>query len=160
MNKLILLSFSLILLSVVGAAAQGSTPAVKNPDYDEALAKKLGGNDNGMKTYVLAILKTGPNDTSVKGDERKKAFEGHMANIGRLADEGKLAVAGPFGKNDKTFRGLFIFNVATIEDAQKLAETDPAIKAGIFVVDYIPWFGSASLMATFDIHKKISKSKE
>jgi len=160
MNKLILLSFSFILLSVGGAAAQGSTPAVKNPDYDEALAKKLGGNDNGMKTYVLAILKTGPNDTSVKGDERKKAFEGHMANIGRLADEGKLAVAGPFGKNDKTFRGLFIFNVATIEDAQKLAETDPAIKAGIFVVDYIPWFGSASLMATSDIHKKISKSKE
>ena len=160
MNKLILLSFSFILLSVVGAAAQGSTPAAKNPDYDEALAKKLGGNDNGMKTYVLAILKTGPNDTSVKGDERKNAFEGHMANIGRLADEGKLAVAGPFGKNDKTFRGLFIFNVATIEDAQKLAETDPAIKAGIFVVDYIPWFGSASLMATSDIHKKISKSKE
>ena len=160
MNKLLLLSFSIILLSVVGAAAQGGTPALKNPDYDEALAKKLGGNDNGMKTYVLAILKTGPNDTSVKGDERKKAFEGHMANIGRLADEGKLAVAGPFGKNDKTFRGLFIFNVATIEDAQKLAETDPAIKAGIFVVDYIPWFGSASLMATSDIHKKISKSKE
>jgi len=159
MNKLILLSFSFILLSV-GAAAQGSIPTVKNPDYDEALAKKLGGNDNGMKTYVLAILKTGPNDTSVKGDERKKAFEGHMANIGRLADEGKLAVAGPFGKNDKTFRGLFIFNVATIEDAQKLAETDPAIKAGIFVVDYIPWFGSASLMATSDIHKKISKSRE
>jgi uncharacterized protein YciI len=160
MNKPLLLSFSFILLSVVGAAAQGSTTALKNPDYDEALAKKLGGNDNGMKTYVLAILKTGPNDASVKGDERKKAFEGHMANIGRLADEGKLAVAGPFGKNDKTFRGLFIFNVATIEDAQKLAETDPAIKAGIFVVDYIPWFGSASLMATSDIHKKISKSKE
>ncbi|MEO6333544.1 MAG: YciI family protein, partial [Pyrinomonadaceae bacterium] len=72
--------------------------------------------------------------------------------------EGKMAIAGPFGKNDKKFTGLFIFPVATIREAERLAETDPAVKAGVFVVDYIPWFGSASLMATPEIHKKISKS--
>ncbi len=80
-----------------------------------------------------------------------------MANIGRLADEKKLAIAGPFGKNDKTYRGLFILNVSSVEEAQRLAETDPAVKAGVFIVDLIPWYGSASLMATNDIHKKISK---
>ena len=73
-----------------------------------------------MKTYVLCILKTGPKDAEIKGEERTKIFEGHFANIGRLADEGKLAVAGPFGKNDKAFRGLYIFNVATVEEAEKL----------------------------------------
>jgi uncharacterized protein len=146
------------LTALCGFAQVPDKPAAANPNYDAVLAKKLGGNDNGMKTYVLAILRTGPNDTTVKGADRTKAFEGHMANIGRLADEGKLAVAGPFGKNDKTFRGLFILNTASVEEAQKLAETDPAIRAGIFVVDYIPWFGSASLMATSEIHKKISKS--
>ena len=146
------------LAAICGFAQVPERSPAPNPNYDAALAKKLGGNDNGMKTYVLAILRTGPNDATVKGAERTKTFEGHMANIGRLADEGKLAVAGPFGKNDKTFRGLFILNTASIEEAQKMAETDPAIKAGVFVVDYIPWFGSASLMATPDIHKKISKT--
>ena len=152
---ILILLFTVLFVSF--ASAQARAQAV-NPNYDAELAKKLGGNDNGMKTYVLAILKTGPNDANVKGEERKKAFDGHMANIGRLADEGKIAVAGPFGENNKTFRGLYIFNVSTVDEAQKLAETDPAIKAGIFVVDYTPWFGSASLMATPEIHKKISKS--
>ena len=147
-----------IVALVALATAQSS--AKPNPAYDAGLAKRLGGNDNGMKNYVLVILKTGPNDASVKGEERKKAFEGHFANINKLADEGKLAVAGPFGKNDKTFRGLFIMNTGAVEEAQKWTEADPTVKSGIFVVDYIPWFGSASLMATNEIHKKISKSIE
>ncbi len=140
------------------AFAQAKDTPITNPAYDAALAKKLGGNDGGMRNYVLAILKTGPNDAAIKGEERTKLFQGHFSNIGRLADEGKLAVAGPFGKNDKTFRGLFILAVATVEEAKALTETDPAVKAGIFVVDYTPWFGSASLMATPEIHKKISKT--
>lgn len=73
-----------------------------------------------MKSYVLVILKTGPNDATVKGKEREEIFAGHMANIGRLAEEGKLAVAGPFGTNEKGFRGLFILNVAGVEEAQTL----------------------------------------
>jgi uncharacterized protein len=132
----------------------------EGPAYDAALAKELGADENGMKQYVLVILKTGPNDASIKGKERQDIFAGHFANIGRLADEKKLAVAGPFGKNDRNYRGLFILNVASVEEAQRLAETDPAVKAGIFIVDFIPWYGSASLMATNDIHKRITRSEE
>ena len=134
-----------------------TTDKPKNPPFDAELAKKLGADDYGMKNYVLVILKTGPNDSKIKGKERDEAFKGHMTNIGQLADEGKLAVAGPFGKNDKAYRGLYIFNVATMEEAQKLVETDPAVKAGILIADMTPWYGSASLMATPEIHKKISK---
>ncbi len=111
-----------------------------------------------MKNYVFVILKTGPRDAEFKGKERDTIFTGQMANIGRLAEDGKLAVAGPFGKNDKGFRGLFIFNVARVEEAQKLVETDPAVKSGILIADMTPWYGSASLMATPEIHKKISRT--
>lgn len=134
--------------------------AQKNAAYDAALAKELGADENGMKQYVLVILKTGPNDASIKGKERQDIFAGHLANIGRLADEKKLAVAGPFGKNDKSYRGLFILNVSSVEEAQRLAETDPAVKAGILIPDLIPWYGSASLMATNDIHKRITKNEQ
>jgi uncharacterized protein YciI len=110
-----------------------------------------------MRNYVLAILKTGPKDAEIKGEERDKAFAGHMANINRIAAEGKLAVAGPFGKNDKQFRGLFIFAVETVEEAEKLAATDPAIKAGILIVEFVPWYASAALMETNSIHEKIAE---
>jgi uncharacterized protein YciI len=154
---LILCSF----LAVAGITAGGQTvPKTPLPAYDAELAKKLGGDENGMKSYVFVILKTGPNDSTVKGKERDDIFAGHMANIGRLADEGKLAVAGPFGKNDKGYRGLFVFNVETVEEAQKLVQTDPAVKAGIFVAEMTPWYASASLTATPEIHKKISKPKQ
>ena len=134
-----------------------TTEKPKNMLFDAELAKKLGGNENGMKNYVFVILKTGPNDATVKGKERVEIFKGHMANIGKLADAGKLAVAGPFGKNDKGWRGLYVFNVATVEEAQKIVETDPAVKARILTADLTPWYGSASLMATPEIHKKITK---
>lgn len=124
--------------------------------YDEKLAKTLGGNDNGMKTYVFCLLKTGTNTTATK-EEKTKYFEGHMANINRLADEGKLIVAGPFMKNDKNYRGIFIFNVATVEEAQGLVETDPAVKAKIFEAELTPWFCSAALMVVPETHKKITK---
>jgi len=124
--------------------------------YDEKLAKELGGNDNGMKTYIFGILKTGTNTTATK-EEKTKYFEGHMANINRLADEGKLIVAGPFMKNDRNYRGIFIFNVSTIEEAQALVETDPAVKAKIFEVELTPLFCSAALMVVPETHKKITK---
>lgn len=127
------------------------------PSFDPELAKKLGADERGMKTYVLCILKTGPKDAEIKGDARQEIFAGHFANIGRLADEGKLAVAGPFGKNDKTWRGLYIFNVSTVEEAEALVMLDPAVKAGIFVPDLTPWYGSAAMMVVNDTHKRITK---
>jgi uncharacterized protein YciI len=127
--------------------------------FDPELAKRVGADERGMKMYVLCILKTGPKDGQIEGEARKEIFAGHFANIGRLADEGKLAVAGPFGKNDKAYRGLYIFNVATIEEAEKLVMLDPAVKAGVFVPDLTLWYGSAAMMVVSDTHKRIEKPK-
>jgi len=148
-----------IMLMLFSAASAQST-GKSNPNYDAELAKKLGADERGMKMYVMCILKTGPKDAEIKGKERQDIFAGHFANIGKLANEGKLAVAGPFEKNEKMFRGLYIFNVPTIEEAEKLVVLDPAVKAGVFVADMTLWYGSASLMATPELHKKLSKTVE
>src|SRR5947208_15365221 len=110
------------LAAICGFAQTPDKPT--NPNYDAALAKKLGADERGMKMYVLCILKTGPKDAEIKGKERDDIFAGHFANIGNLAEQGKLAVAGPFSKNDKNYRGLYIFNVPTIEEAEKLVVLD------------------------------------
>ena len=129
-----------------------------NPDYDAELGKKLGADDNGMKSYVFVILKTGPAKLEDK-EKQTELFKGHMDNINRLVKENKLFVAGPFGKNELTYRGLFILNVKTLEEAKSLCDTDPAIKAGIFEVDLLPWYGSAALGEYIKISEKIAKFK-
>jgi uncharacterized protein YciI len=157
--KVLRLSFvgaSLALLFAAGLPAQEISPQVA-PSYDAELARKLGGDDYGMKKYVLVLLKTGPKDGDFKDQARSDIFAGHMKNIGRLADDGKLAVAGPFLKNEQGMRGLFILNVETVEEARVLVDTDPAVSAGILIAEMTPWYGSASLMATPEIHKTIAK---
>lgn len=148
-----------ILFALALTCFAATVGLAEEPAFDAELAKKLGADERGMKMYVLCILKTGPKDAEIKGDERKEIFAGHFANIGRLADEGKLAVAGPFGKNDKSYRGLYIFNVTTIEEAEKLVVLDPAVKAGVFVPDLTLWYGSAAMMVVSETHKKIEKPK-
>jgi uncharacterized protein len=144
----------LILTFIMTGAA-----LAEEPKFDPELAKKLGADERGMKMYVMCILKTGPKDAEIQGKERQEIFTGHFANIGKLADEGKLAVAGPFGKNDKSYRGLYIFNVATLEEAEKLVVLDPAVKAGVFVPELTLWYGSAAMMVVSDTHKRIEKPK-
>ncbi|MBW1654755.1 YciI family protein [Flavobacterium quisquiliarum] len=126
--------------------------------YDEKLAKSLNADEYGMKKYVFCLLKSGNNTTASK-EERKKLFEGHMANIGKLAKEGKLALAGPFMENDRNYRGIYIFNVETVEEAKKLVETDPAIKANLLEPELTPWYCSAALQEIPKMHDKIAKTK-
>lgn len=129
-----------------------------NPRYDKALADSLGADDYGMKSYVLVMLKTGSNKVEDKAT-RDSLFKGHMANIGRLADLGKLVVAGPLKKNDKTYRGIFILNVKTIGEANDLLISDPAVAAKLLDAELYQWYGSAALPEYLKYHDRIEKKK-
>lgn len=125
--------------------------------YNKKLAQKLGADEHGMKQYVLAILKTGTYTPKNK-QESDSLFAGHMQNIGRLVAEKKLFVAGPLAKNDKNYRGIFIFDVKTTEEARQLTITDPAVNAGLFDVEYFVWYGGAALPVYLETQNKITKS--
>jgi uncharacterized protein YciI len=88
--------------------------------------------------YTLVLLKTGPADAEVTGDERKAAFAGHMANIGSMAERHQLVVAGPFGKtrHDPLLRGLLVMHTSDRAQAIEWASTDPTAKRGVFVLEY------------------------
>lgn len=130
-----------------------------NPDFDEALADKLGGDDYGMKRYFFVILKTGANMTTDK-ELINESFRGHLDNITRLVDEGKLIVAGPLGKNENNYRGIFILNnINAIEEAKELLTSDPAVKNGLLDYDIFTWYGSAALPEYLPFSDKIWKLK-
>ncbi|MEO8766634.1 MAG: YciI family protein [Ginsengibacter sp.] len=143
-----------IFLTLLGLAIAANAQST-NKAYDSVLAKKLKADDYGMKNYVLVLLKSGSN-TSTDKTLRDSLFAGHMENIGRLAEEGNLVIAGPFGKNDK-YRGLFVLNTASFDEAKKMLETDPAIKNKFLEPELYPWYGSAALQETPGIHNKIQK---
>jgi uncharacterized protein YciI len=123
--------------------------------YDAALAKRLGADEHGMRRYVLVILKTGPKRMP-DGKERDAMFAGHFANIGRLAKEGKLAVAGPFSDDPAGWRGLFVLAVDDVDEARRLTETDPVIRNGEMVAEYHSWYGSAATMMVAELHEKLT----
>ena len=130
----------------------------QNMNYDKLLADSLGADEYGMKYYVLVILKTG----AVRPEKKEitdSLFAGHLANIGKLAKEGKLVVAGPLKKNEHDYRGIFILNVKTKEDANALLKTDPAISAGLLASEVFEWYGSAALPLYLPHHDKIQRSK-
>jgi len=128
-----------------------------NPKYNKALAEKLGADDYGMKMYVFVILKTGP--VTVDKYQTDSLFKGHMQNIQRLSDSGKLVVAGPMKKNDKDYRGIFILNVSSLDDAKLLLETDPAVKANLLAAELFQWYGSAALPEYLKYHEMLEKKK-
>jgi uncharacterized protein YciI len=130
-----------------------------NPNYDKTLAKKLGGDDYGMKSYFLVILKTGTNTTTDK-ELISESFKGHMDNINRLVKEGKLIVAGPLGKNENNYRGIFILNnLKSKEEAKELLQTDLAIKNGLLDYEIFTWYGSAALPEYLPFSDKVWKLK-
>lgn len=146
---------ALILTISFGLSYSG---LAQSSSYDETLALQLKADDYGMKTYVMAVLLAGDRVQDYSTEQRAEIQKGHMANINRLADEGKLILAGPFiDGNEK--RGVFIFNVATKEEAEVLTNTDPAIQAGVLKMELIEWYASAALQLMPEAHKKVQKKE-
>ena len=123
--------------------------------YDAEKASKYGADDYGMKKYIFAFLKRGPNRDLPK-EEAAELQNAHLQNIMRLAEEGKLILAGPFFGNDD-LRGIYIFDVETLEEAKSLTETDPAVQAGSLVMELKEWYGSAALMEVAKIGMTLQK---
>lgn len=149
-----LLLTACLLISVLSFAQEKKAEKLK---YNQELATSLGADQYGMKPYTIVMLTTG----SVKIEDKTKMGElmkGHMANIAKLADEGKIIVAGPFlEKNKENYRGMFIFNTKSKEEAEQWVKTDPAVQAGVFSYEIFPWYGSAALPLYLKHHDEISK---
>ncbi len=141
-----------LLLGTALAPTLAQTPAPA--PYDAALAQRTGANANGMRAYVLVLLKS--SDTPLpKGEARDAMFRGHFANMKRLAEAGVLVVAGPLdGQLGR--RGLFVMAVPDIETAKTHVATDPVIVQGEMVAEYHRFYSSAALMLVPELAPKLA----
>ncbi|MBP2618442.1 YciI family protein [Chryseobacterium jejuense] len=143
-----------VLMATLSFAQEKKKEKVK---FNQELATSLGADQYGMKPYTIVMLTTG---TAKIEDKAKMGslMKGHMENIGKLANEGKIVVAGPFlEKNKENYRGMFIFNTKSKEEAEQWVKTDPAVQAGVFSYEIFSWYGSAALPLYLKHHDEISK---
>lgn len=127
---------ALFVMLAVSAVAQNAQPdKTKPPQFD-------------LEGYQLGFLRKGPNHGTGTKEEADKVQAGHMANINKMATMGKLVAAGPMG-DDGDLRGIFLFKVASLDEAKALAAEDPAIKAGRLRMDIFTWWGPKNIGKDF-----------
>jgi len=114
----------LLLILAVAFAGEAAAPAPATPR---------------MKQYFFVLLRSGPNHTQTK-EEAEKIQEEHMAHLRETAAAGKLDVGGPFEADGSDWRGILIYDVATMDEARALCSADPAVKAGRLVCDIHAWW--------------------
>jgi uncharacterized protein YciI len=115
----------------------GQKVAEVHPWWSEDVMKKPAAPIKMEKAY-LGLLTRGEKWTAEKTPQTEELQKAHLANINRLAQLKKLVVAGPFG-DDGVLRGIFVFRVASLDEAKTLAATDPAVQAGRLAIELHPW---------------------
>jgi uncharacterized protein YciI len=86
--------------------------------------------------HVFVFLNTKSDKAQLPEEEVKKIMDGHMANIKRLATEGKLIAAGPFEGGG----GIFIFKSTSMEQVREWLKTDPGIQANRWNLEVLPYY--------------------
>ena len=96
------------------------------------------------KKYTFVFLNKKIDKAELPKAEVDKIMEGHMANINKMANEGKLIVAGPFEDGG----GIFIFNSASAEEVKEWISEDPGIKAKRWDIEVLPFTIRAGTICT------------
>ena len=136
------------LVAVIGALA-GSLALAQAPVSPPATAaaSQVPTPPTEMRLYYMVFLRRGPAWTAAATPEAVKVGQAHRANIERLTKEGLMVVAGPFEgtSGERALAGIFILRVGSMAAAKAAVESDPAVTAGRFVYEIVPWWGPESL---------------
>jgi uncharacterized protein YciI len=93
---------------------------------------------------TVALLVLGPDAPKLDEEAAAALQDAHMSHLADLHEAGHLLAAGPL--SDEKFRGLSIL-LADVEEARRLKESDPAVQAGRFSVEVMPWTVPAGAMS-------------
>lgn len=133
------------LLVVAGLLASPWSAASQAPQAPATVINPTTGIE--MTTYYMVLLRRGPAWTATATPESAAVSKGHQENIQKLTAAGKMVVAGPFldQTGAQALAGLFILRVASLDEAKETVSTDPAVKAGRFTFEIVPWMGPKTL---------------
>jgi uncharacterized protein YciI len=110
-----------------------------------------------MERYSLVILRRPANAPPVV--DAAALQRQHLGHLEAMARAGKLVVAGPFDdQTDPRMRGLCIYRTS-IDEARRLAQDDPMVKAGRLEVEVLSWWVEKGAI-TFPIGDDMARGKK
>jgi hypothetical protein len=89
--------------------------------------------------YQLVLLERSPAAPELAEDASEALQRQHLGHFAKMRRAGLMTVAGPIGGDD-TIAGICIYRAGTPERARHLAEDDPAVRAGRYVVRVMDWY--------------------
>ena len=94
-----------------------------------------------LDVFELVLLRR-PADAPAYDEARLEEIQAaHIAYHAELRDAGHVATNGPVrDQPDESLRGLTFYRTGSLEAARRLAEADPAVKAGRLEVDVMRWY--------------------
>jgi len=133
--KILLLNVFLILAATVMTAEAQEADSTAVP---ETFIYEWAGEEMTMQKYFIVFLKSGP-ERSQNSEEAARLQQQHLQYLGNLYEEGMIVLNGPTG-DDGDIRGFSVYSTATIEEAERLASSDPMVQAGRLEVEVKPWW--------------------
>jgi len=96
---------------------------------------------------TVVYLRRGTNPPDLPEKESTELHYAHLAYLAELFRLGILVANGPLrDQSDETMRGMSIYTVDPAE-ARRIAEQDPAVRAGRFRIDVARWAVGAGRIA-------------
>jgi uncharacterized protein YciI len=124
-----------LLLMPASASEPEPAPAPQPRTFNHAWA----GQTHTMQEYFIVFLKTGPAQRSEDRAALAALQQAHLDYLGDLYKKGIINLNGPTG-DGSDIRGFSVYNVATKEEAERLASGDPMVQAGYLAVEVHPWW--------------------
>lgn len=90
---------------------------------------------SAQHSFTFVFLHKKADKKELPKEQVDKIMEGHMANIERLAKEGKLVAAGPFDGGG----GIFIFKSSSVAEVTDWISSDPGVQAQRWNIEILPY---------------------
>ncbi len=94
-----------------------------------------------LEAFELVFLRRPPDAPELDEATLERIQRAHLAFHERLRDQGLIVTNGPvIDPPDASLRGLTFYRTGSLDEARRLAEQDPAVRAGRLAVEVVTWW--------------------
>jgi uncharacterized protein len=94
-----------------------------------------------LEAFELVLLRTPENAPRYDEAELERIQAEHLAHHARLRKSGQVVTNGPVSDQpDVSLRGLTFYRTGSLQESRRLAEADPAVRAGRLAVEIMTWY--------------------
>lgn len=94
-----------------------------------------------LEAFELVILRRPPDACQYDEETLDRIQEEHLPYLGSLRSAGHIVTNGPvLDQPDESMRGIAFYRTGSLEEARRLAEQDPAVRAHRLTIEVMTWW--------------------